>query len=98
MRPLVFKPSESESIYIEDKQIKWSEYCHNNLAKDMKNKKFVPFEKVTMPLMLVMVGLLIWLIGISNIFNPIILIVCNIASMLSVSLGIFSVIGGLKNG
>lgn len=98
MRPLVFRPTESESIYIDDNKIGWSNYCHSNLSRDMKNQKYYALSKFEMPLVMILIGTLILLIGISNVFSPYVVIACYIFSIASISFGIFSFIGGLKHG
>jgi len=97
MRVLIFKPDDQESAYLEENKISWSEYCHENLARSMNNQKYVNAEKYQMPMIMVLVGLLILLIAISNIPNPYVLVACFCMSLFSISFGIFSFIGVLKN-
>jgi hypothetical protein len=98
MRPLVFKPSDIEALFLEDNKISWSEYCHDNLRRDMGNQKYANTDKLQMPIVMMLVGLLILLIAISNLFNSYILLTCYGMSIFSLSFGIFSFIGGLKRG
>lgn len=97
MRPLLFNANDEESAYLEDNKISWSEYCHSNLKRDMNNQKYADSEKYQMPFVMIVIGLLILLIAVSNIFNPYIAVVCFGMSLFSISFGIFSFIGVLKN-
>ena len=98
MRPLVFRPNDQEAIFLEDNNINWSEWCHKHLARDISNKKFEIADRFQMPFLMIMLGILILFIGISNIFIPLILVMCYILSLFSISFGIFSLVGGLKHG
>ena len=97
MHPLTFKPNDQERIFIEDNNIKWSEWCHQHLARDMKNHKYVQINKFQNPFLIILIGFLFLIIGLSNILNPFILLVCYMFSLFAVSFGVFSIVGVLKN-
>ena len=96
MRPLVFRPNEMETIYLEENSINWSEYCHKNIERDMKNHKYAASEKFQMPSMMVIIGVLLLLLAISNMFTTYLIFACYGLSIFSISFGVFSVIGVIK--
>jgi len=93
---LLFKPTDEEGYYLEKNKISWSDYCHRNLSRDIKNQKYFFLEKIQMQLVLIVMSLLIFLIGVSNIFNQLIVISCYICSIFLFSFSIFSIIGEYK--
>lgn len=98
MRPKSFKPNDKEKIFLDDNQINFTEWCHQHLEKDMSNHKFVSMEKLQMPIVMILIGILLVLIGVSNIFNSLILILCFAFSIFTFAFGFFNIIGVLKNG
>lgn len=97
---LSFKPNNEERIYLEDNKINWTEYSHRNLEKDIRNHKFIRFDKFQMPFTMILIGLLVLLISVSNLLdvNKYIIVFCYSVSAFAVSFGIFSIVGVLKNG
>jgi len=95
MRTFIFRASDEETDYI-DKNGGITAYLRNRLEKDMNNKKYETTEKIQLPFMMILIGLFLLIIGVSNVFNEYILLFSYGMSIFSISFGIFSIIGVVK--
>jgi len=95
MRTFIFRASDEETDYI-DKNGGITAYLRNRLEKDMNNKKYETVEKIQLPFMMILIGLFLLIIGVSNVFNEYILLFSYGMSIFSISFGIFSMIGVVK--
>lgn len=93
-----FRPNEQENIFLEDNKINFTDWCHKHFEKDMRNHKYVSLEKLQMPFVMIIMGLLLVLIGISNVFNTLVLMLCFAFSIFTFTFGFFTIMGIFKNG
>ena len=90
---LVFRPTDNESIFLEEANISWSEFCHENIERkrseltgENKDRKRENLRAMSTNLMIFFVGVMC--LGLSYVvINYVIFIILNIAALFCMVIG-----------
>jgi len=98
MKQYLFKPTDKEANYIYENIDSWTDYCKNNLKRDMDNNRFNKWNKIAIYLLLIGIGITISLIGMVVIAPEGIIAGIFILSGVMVVFGTFGIIGVYRYG
>lgn len=97
-RQYLFKPNDEEETFIYENIESWTNYCRNNLKRDIRNTRFNKWNQASIYLLLVSIGFIISLIGLVVIAPSIVIMGIFILGGVLVVFGTYGIIGVYKYG
>jgi len=63
MKQYLFKPNDEEANFIYQHIESWTDYCRNNLKRDMQNNRFNKFNQIGIYLLMIAIGIVLSFMG-----------------------------------
>lgn len=93
---LVFRPSDNEFEFIEEKKISWSAFCHRCLDKERGLIKEEKLDQIGNKLLIILIGIMC-IVFTFVINNLLVLVITSICGVITICIGTFSLLRMYKN-